>query len=79
MVVLFFYTFKKTAFSKAVWISVFVCMIYGACVEILQPIISDKRAFDYYDILANGIGTLVGVLILIVIKMKLKSNKPLLF
>lgn len=39
------------------------CIILGILIEILQPILSD-RFFDYYDILANSIGVIIGYILL---------------
>ncbi len=37
------------------------CIFYGILVEILQPILSEDRFFDFFDIFANTIGCIFGI------------------
>lgn len=38
---------------------VLVCFVYGIIIEVLQGTLTDYRAAEYYDILANTIGILI--------------------
>ncbi|MEZ4782302.1 MAG: VanZ family protein [Flavobacteriaceae bacterium] len=49
-------TLKAHKFSSALLIAVFVAVIYGIILEILQGTLTEARVPDVYDILANCIG-----------------------
>jgi VanZ family protein len=38
-----------------------VCLFYGIIIEILQPLVSSDRIFDYFDVIANLIGCIFGI------------------
>jgi VanZ family protein len=47
---------------KIVFVILIACLIYGAGIEVLQHYFIKSRAFDLYDIFANEIGGLIGLL-----------------
>ncbi len=48
---------------KYILLSIILCSSYGAMIEYLQGALDLGRYFDYYDIIANIIGSLIGALI----------------
>lgn len=46
---------------------------YGVIIEIFQFLMHMGRSFDYYDIIGNSIGTLIGVLIYIIMAQRNKN------
>ena len=57
----------------AIWIAMIVSFIYGTIIEILQEVLTTTRTFDFYDILANAIGVIIGFYIIQILN-KLKLN-----
>jgi len=45
--------------SKAIGYALIFSMIFGIIIEVLQGTATDYRAFDVYDVLANGFGALL--------------------
>ena len=41
-----------------------ICFIIGLVIEYLQPILTNNRVFDYFDILANLLGVVLSLIIL---------------
>jgi VanZ family protein len=41
----------------------FAAVIFGIIIEILQDIVPTKRSFDYFDILANSLGSLTIIMV----------------
>ena len=49
--------------TKIILLAIIICSGYGVIMECLQGALDLGRYFDYYDIIANIIGSLVGALI----------------
>jgi len=71
-IIYFIHAFSFLQISKRIKIIVILGVILGISIEILQPIIS-TRFFDYFDILANILGSFTGGLL------ALKYNRVLLY
>lgn len=41
-----------------------ICFIIGLVIEYLQPVLTNNRVFDYFDILANLLGVVLSLVIL---------------
>lgn len=54
---------------------VVVAIIYGIIIEVLQSVLTSTRQADFYDVLANAIGAIFGLVILLI----MKSNFFLIF
>ncbi len=52
---------------KNIIIALVLCNIYGLCIEVVQGSEIISRNFDFYDLMANFIGSLLGLLVLIYI------------
>ena len=48
---------------KAKLYSLLICIFYGGLIEILQGTIFIERSADWFDFLADGVGSLVGLLL----------------
>ncbi|MDT0557720.1 VanZ family protein [Ichthyenterobacterium sp. W332] len=72
MVVFAFNYTVKTSVKYAPLLCSLFCFSYGTIIEILQPRLSEYRAFDYYDIVANTLGIVFAVLAIIAFKNKVK-------
>ena len=68
----FIHAFSFLQISKRIKTILIVGIILGISIEILQPIIS-TRFFDYFDILANILGSVTGGLL------ALKYNRVVLY
>lgn len=47
---------------------VVVAIIYGIIIEVLQSVLTSTRQADFYDVLANAIGAIFGLVILLIMK-----------
>ena len=65
---------KSHFFSKYIFVILSVCFSYGVLIEALQHWFTQSRMFDLFDILANGIGCLLGLLFFWMIKKKLSTE-----
>jgi VanZ family protein len=45
-------------------ISVVIAIIYGIIIEVLQSVISNSRTSDFYDVVANSLGVVFGVIVI---------------
>ncbi|MEI6312947.1 MAG: VanZ family protein [Bacteroidota bacterium] len=46
---------------KTQWIVLACCLIYGFAIECMQGLFLPDRFFDWYDVMANSVGAIVGV------------------
>jgi VanZ family protein len=56
---------------RYVFLIAFVCIIYGIVIEVFQQMLLANRKADLSDILANSIGTLVGMLLFLNVKKRM--------
>lgn len=54
----------KTLKRNSLRSSALICIVYGTVLELLQGSLFSERFTDVYDILANAIGVLLGIVIL---------------
>ncbi len=69
--------YKTTGFKKLLMIIACLSFAYGIIIEVLQGSLVETRTADIYDVLANGLGILTAVLVLIYFQtnlIKLKSK-----
>lgn len=57
--------------SKNVFVILIACFFYGLLIEVSQHLFTQFRTFDVFDILANGIGDLMGLLTFWIVKKKI--------
>ncbi len=68
----YFFTGNRYHFStKIVVFTLFTCFFYGIVVEAFQQWFTVTRTFEIFDIVANGIGNLTGLLSFWIIKKKI--------
>lgn len=48
--------------QRAFILNIIVCISFGCGIEIFQPILTD-RYYEFYDIVANSVGTIIGSMI----------------
>lgn len=58
--------------KKVKYLVVSICILFGIIIEILQHTITNYRTGDYFDIVANSIGVILG---LVLFNQILKKNK----
>jgi VanZ family protein len=59
------FNYLENVFSKnVISITFVVCFFYGTILEVLQKVLNTNRTFDTLDILANGLGILIGLLVI---------------
>jgi Na+/glutamate symporter len=56
--------FQKILSRNVTYISFLVCFFYGIILEVLQKVLNTNRTFDTLDILANGLGILIGLFVI---------------
>ena len=61
-VFLWFKSIKKVTFYYVLFVF-FIALALGICIEILQENFTKNRAFDWFDILANTLGTLTSLIL----------------
>jgi VanZ family protein len=57
------------------YIIVFVVIIYGIVIEVLQGVLTKNREADIYDVIANSAGTLVALIVVFLAKNKTFKKK----
>lgn len=68
---------KKRNFKFLIAITAVFAFIYGIIIEVLQGTLVETRTADVFDVLANGLGIVTAVLVLIFLQsnlIKLKSK-----
>lgn len=60
--VYFYCKVRKTIFNSLLY-SLFLSFIFGVLMECSQWLFTSHRKFDYYDIMANLLGSLTGILL----------------
>ncbi len=61
----FTFEFKK---NKALAFAFIASASFGIIIEILQGILTENRESDVYDVIANTVGTILALLMMIIIK-----------
>lgn len=51
----------RLKFKKALWYSLFFAVAYGILIELLQYGFTENRHGDFFDVLANSLGALLGM------------------
>ena len=71
---LFFYKKNHFQFDKK-WVPILVLsvLLYGIIIEILQGLFTSTRSADFWDVVANLVGSLVGIYFFKMIKYSLKT------
>ncbi len=60
---------NQTYFNRKYVLFVVISAIsYGIIIEVLQSVLTSSRQADFYDVLANTVGAIVGSVILFVVK-----------
>jgi len=72
---LYFYREKGVDAKKSMMISLLMSVFFGIFMEFCQWIFTSYRQFDYYDMLANSLGGLLGMLILSVFLVFMKKRQ----
>ena len=75
----FYFKFKWTK-NKSLITTTIISVLFGIIIEVLQSIITNTRVADNNDILANTLGVLLTIIIIILLKkQKLNNINRLLF
>ncbi len=56
----FFVMNEKQISSIKIWQVITVCFVYGIVIEIIQELLIPLRQADFFDVLANTVGLLIG-------------------
>jgi len=62
---------------KIIFFVFFIGLIYGVIIEILQHFLTTTRHADMYDVLADGIGVLAGIILFLLLFKQKKLAKKL--
>ncbi|WP_406685023.1 VanZ family protein [Seonamhaeicola sp. MEBiC1930] len=71
LTIFWFYSFINTfnfKFKKALVSALILSVIFGIVIEVLQGKMTDYRAFDVYDALANTLGALLATSVILLTK-----------
>jgi VanZ family protein len=60
---------------KRIWIVIPIAIAWGVVMEIVQMEMKSGRAFSFYDIIANSIGVIVGMLVYTGLIISFNKNK----
>ena len=71
-----FYLFRIGGFSQWKYLALvlFLAIIYGMIIEILQGQLTTSREADMWDVVANTLGCLTGLMVFKLLKIKFKSK-----
>lgn len=73
-----FFLFKNSNFQKYrsnLWLVALGSFLFGTLIEVLQGTLTSYREPDWYDMLANGTGVLLAVMLFIMLAPSVKSIK----
>lgn len=71
------FKYLKTSYLKVLLGVCLFSFIYGIVIEVIQGVFIDTRQADIYDAIANGLGVLTALMLLLFLRnkiIKLKSN-----
>lgn len=72
---LFYFYVTKTLSTKKYFLVFLSCFFYGVLIEVLQHVLTQDRTADVFDVLANTLGLLLGLLTFKqLIKFRSKAN-----
>lgn len=54
---------KTNISAKHFFLILILTIFFGIIIEVLQEVITTYRTFDYYDIIANSFGSVIGLII----------------
>jgi glycopeptide antibiotics resistance protein len=60
--------------SKKALVLIFATILYGIVIEVTQELMNLGRSFDYFDIMANSLGVLLGLTGYFILKKSLHSS-----
>ncbi|MDN6280033.1 MAG: VanZ family protein [Psychroflexus sp.] len=73
---LHYHNHVKRKISSVSYLGIFLlAVIFGIIIEVLQDTLTSYRTFDYFDILANACGALLGLVIISILLRILKFKK----
>lgn len=81
MIFLFAYPFIKnfTATKRLLIYVAIVCTLYGVIMEYVQKYFAFERDFDYFDMVADAVGCIIGYFVALALKGKLdKKQQPVI-
>ncbi|WP_353776833.1 VanZ family protein [Winogradskyella sp. 3972H.M.0a.05] len=59
-----FYNYLEEVITKPAILVVVLSMLYGTIIEVLQYTLNPDRTFDLWDIVANGVGIVIAIIII---------------
>ncbi len=59
----FIYEQNKTSRTRIILLSILFCVLVGTGIELLQPLLTRYRQFEWMDMIANATGTFLGYFI----------------
>ena len=66
---------RITRITHKILITACTTIVYGIIIEALQGKLSDSRISDFYDVIANIVGIIIGLIVLVYyLKTKVKMN-----
>jgi len=69
----FYITRNKASIKKSIFAILGLCLTYGIIIEILQEQFVQFRGADIFDVFANMIGAILGTIIFLNVKNRIKS------
>lgn len=57
------FNYKNDRFLTKLTVVFFACLAFGIFIEVLQKTLTSYRQLDFFDVLANGLGLLIAVLV----------------
>lgn len=66
-----FSTDKYHITVRTIFVILIICFSYGLAIEALQHWFTQTRSFDVFDLAANGIGSLIGLLTFWIVRKKI--------
>jgi hypothetical protein len=69
------FIWKLNATKKLLIYIAIVCALYGVAMEYVQKYIAFERDFDYFDMMADGIGCIIGYFISTILKRRLEKKR----
>jgi VanZ family protein len=65
---------KLNATKKLLIYIAIVCVLYGVAMEYVQKYIAFERDFDYFDMVADGVGCIIGYFASAILKRRLEKK-----
>jgi VanZ family protein len=71
----YYFNNAMNGLKRKIFFACFMAIIYGIVIEVLQGVLTNYRQPDFFDVLANALGSLLAGLMILLYEKMLNLNK----